>query len=173
MYAVVGCSACRALWVVDGRPETTGCPRCGKRHRFDALKKFATAEDAATAKQARSALLAKRQGAEDAFASIDAFDDLEADLDAVGTSDEEYLTKSGIDADEVAGAKERAMGGQQSRSRREVVRDSLAELDEPDAEAVVAYASEHGVPPDYVRKALEKLRRSGDVIRTSEGFRLV
>ena len=173
MYAVVGCSACQALWVVEGRPETTGCPRCGKRHRFDALKKFATAEDAAAAKQARSALLAKRQDADEAFASIDSFDELAADLDAVGTTDEEYLTKSGIDADAVAAAEERAMQGRGSRSRREVVLDALAELDEPNEDAVVDYASEHGVPADYVRTALEKLRRSGEITNGQNGFRLV
>ncbi|UWG48812.1 Peptidase A24A, prepilin type IV [Halanaeroarchaeum sp. HSR-CO] len=173
MYAVVGCSDCEALWIVEGRPETTGCPRCGSRHRFEALKKFVTTDDEDHARDVRSALLAKRRGEEDAFARVDSFAELEPALEDVGTTDEEYLAASGIDTEEVAAAGERAMAGNQSRSRKDVVLDALAALDHPDEAAVVEFAGERGVPADYVRSALEKLERMGRVSRGRDGYRLL
>lgn len=173
VYAVVGCSDCEALWIVEGRPETTGCPRCRSRHRFDALKKFVTTEDEDHARDVRAALLAKRRGEEDAFSSIDSFAELETDLDAVGTDDEEYLAASGIDPEPVAEAGERAKTGNQTRSRKDVVLDALGDLDHPDEAAVVEYAEERGVPPDYVRSALEKLERAGMVSRGRDDYRLL
>ena len=62
MYAVVGCNECDALWVVEGRPESTSCPRCEKRHRFGKLKKFYESEHADEAREARSRLFATRSG---------------------------------------------------------------------------------------------------------------
>lgn len=173
VYSVVGCSNCNALWVVEGRPGTTGCPRCQKRHQFDALKKFVTTDDEDHARQVRSALLAERQGEANAFAQLDSFADLEADLDAVGTSDEEYLAASGIDPEPVDEAGERATSGQQSQSRREVVLEALSVLDSPDEEGVVEYADERGVPADYVRRALTKLERAGEITRGRDGYRLL
>ncbi|MFB6082376.1 MAG: DUF5817 domain-containing protein [Halanaeroarchaeum sp.] len=171
MYAVVGCSDCGALWVVEGRPETTSCPRCATRHRFERLKQFHTTADAAEAKQARAAMLAKRQGHEDAFADLDSFTAMDAVLDEAGTDDEEYLAGSGIDPEAVAAAGERATGGAASRSRREVVLDAVADLEDPDEAAVVEYAAEHGVPADYVRSALAKLVRAGEVSETGGTYR--
>ena len=52
MYAVVGCSNCRALWVVEDRPETTQCPRCRTSHRFGRLKAFAETDSADAAVRA-------------------------------------------------------------------------------------------------------------------------
>ncbi|MFW5903403.1 MAG: DUF5817 family protein, partial [Halolamina sp.] len=79
----------------------------------------------------------------------------------------------GIDPETVEDAGERAMQGQQSRSRRDVVLDALAELDHPDEAAVVEYAGERGVPANYVRRALEKLERAGEVTRGENGYRLL
>ncbi|MFB6124801.1 MAG: DUF5817 domain-containing protein [Halanaeroarchaeum sp.] len=173
MYAVVGCSECRALWVVEGSPETTSCPRCGKRHVFAKRKRFFESEDAAAAKQARAALLAKRQGHGDAFADLEDFRTMGAALDEVGASDEEYLGESGLDPDEVAAAGERSTATWKSRSRTDVVRDAIAEQESPDEDAIVAYADDHGVPADYVRKALEKLVRAGEASETRGTYRLV
>lgn len=173
MYAVVGCSECQALWVVEGRPETTACPRCGKRHAFAKRKRFFESEDAAAAKQARAALLAQRQGREDAFADLEDFRTMETALDDVGASDEEYLGESGLDPDEVAAAGERATATQRSKSRSAVVREAIAEQDAPDEDAIVAYADEYDVPADYVRTALEKLVRAGEASETRGTYRLV
>lgn len=171
MYAVVGCGECGALWVVEGRPETTGCPRCGKRHRFDRLRKLAEADDEADAKQARAALLAERQGASEAFRDLDPFADMEARLDDAGVGDEEYLDAMGVDPDEVAETGGRDASG--SRSRRETVLAALRELDSPTEHEVVEYATARGVPADYARKALEKLVRAGDATESGGRYRLL
>lgn len=171
MYAVVGCSNCQALWVVEGRPETTGCPRCRTRHSFEKLKKFATTEDRDAARDARSRLLAERQGHGAAVDDLDSFAEMEGYLDQAGTPDDEYLSGSGLDPDEVEAAGERATQTHRSRSRREVVLDAVDEQDGPDEAAVVAYADEHGVPADYVRSALEKLVRAGEVSESGGTYR--
>jgi|AntDeeMetagen681_2_1112603.scaffolds.fasta_scaffold27006_2 DNA-directed RNA polymerase subunit RPC12/RpoP len=174
MYAVVGCSDCSALWVVEGRPETTQCPRCGGRKQFARLKQFVSTDDPDHAKQVRAALLADRQDHADAFAELDDFATMETYLDEAGVDDADYLEASGIDADETAAAAERAgRGGGDSRSRKQIVRDALADLDEPTTDDVVAYASEHGVDPDYVERALAKLVRAGEVSESRGTYRLL
>jgi len=174
MYAVVGCSDCSALWVVEGRPETTQCPRCGSRKQFARLKQFVSTDDPDHAKQVRAALLAKRQDLDDAFADLDDFATMETYLDEAGIDDADYLEASGIDPDSTAAAGERASQGRGgSRSRREVVEDALADLDEPTIDEIVAYASEHGVDPDYVERALDKLVRAGKISESRGTYRLL
>ena len=165
MYAVVGCSKCRALWVVEDRPETTQCPRCRTTHRFERLKAFAETDSADAAARARSELLAERAD-EGEFV-----DPAAVDTDAVGMTDEAFLTASGLDTDEVATAGERADGEQGSRSRRQVVLDALADLEAPTGDDLRAYAAEHGVEAEYVDRALSKLERSGEVTRTDGVYR--
>lgn len=165
MYSVVGCSSCRALWVVDGRPETTQCPRCRTRHRFESLKTFAEAETSDAAARARSAYLAER-------ADEGEFVDPEAvDTDAVGMTEAGFLAASGLDPDAVAAAGERVASGERSRSRRQVVRDALAELDDPTEAAIREYAAEHGVDASSVERALTKLRQAGEVTETDGVYR--
>lgn len=173
MYAVVGCSDCSALWVVEGRPETTQCPRCGSRKQFARLKQFVSTDDPDHAKQVRAAMLAKRQGQAEAFADLDDFATMEMYLDEAGVDDADYLEASGIDPEETKAAGERAGSDGGSRSRQQIVRDALADLDEPTTDDVVAYASEHGVESDYVERALEKLVRAGEVSESHGTYRLL
>jgi len=170
MYAVVGCNRCSALWVVEGRPETTGCPQCRKRHRYANLKKFVETDDADRAREARAAMLADRSGTGDADLDFSA---MAREAEDAGMSDEAYLDAAGVDADAVADAGERADRSESSRSRREIVLDALRELDRPTGEAVVEYAGEDGVPADYVREALAKLVERGDVTETGGRYRLL
>lgn len=165
MYAVVGCSNCRALWVVEDRPETTQCPHCRTRHRFERLKVFAEADSADAAVRARSELLAERAD-EGGFV-----DPAAVDAEAVGMSEEAFLAASGLDAEEVTAAGDRADGGQGSRSRRQVVLDALADLDAPTGDDLRAYAAEHGVEAEYVDRALAKFERSGEVTRADGVYR--
>jgi hypothetical protein len=165
MYSVVGCKECHALWVVEGRPETTNCPRCEKRHRFEKLKAFAETDTSDAAARVRSSMLAKR--ADDG----EFLDPADIDLDGVGMDDEEFLTASGLDADAVAAAGERAESGSTSRSRKQIVRDALEDLEEPTADDVAAYAAEEGVPESYVERALEKLKRAGEVTESGGVYR--
>ena len=175
MYAVVGCSACSALWVVEGRPETTGCPRCRMRHRFEKLKQFVTTDDRDHAREVRASMLAERQGHGEAFAELDSFAEMDARIDEAVVSDEEYLSGSGLDPAEVAEAGERAAAGATGghRSRLNVVRDALREHDAPTEETVVAYAAARDVPEAYVRNALAKLTRAGEVSESRGRYRLV
>jgi predicted Rossmann fold nucleotide-binding protein DprA/Smf involved in DNA uptake len=174
MYAVVGCNECDALWVVEGRPESTSCPRCEKRHRFERLKKFHEAEHADEAREARSRLFASRSGNHEAAEDLPDFETLGRDAERAGVDEDEYLEASGIDTAEVAAAGERAERGQnRSRSRRDVVLDALREQDRPTVAEVKAYAREAGVPADYVEKALTKLSQAGEVSESGGRYRLL
>lgn len=166
MYAVVGCKDCQALWVVEGRPETTNCPRCRRQHRFKKLKKFAETDTSDAAARVRSSMLADR--AEDG----EFLDPADIDIEGVGVSDEEFLSASGIDTDAVAEAETRVTGGQSSsRSKKQTVLDALGELEEPTEDDIVAYAADAGVSEPYVERTLEKLQRAGEVTRTDGSYR--
>jgi hypothetical protein len=166
MYAVVGCRECHALWIVEGRPETTRCPRCRRRHQFESLRAFAETETSEAAARVRSSMLAER--ADDGeFVDPD-----EIDVESVGVDEVEFLAASGVDADAVAAAGERAEGGtERSRSRKQVLLDSVAELDEPTRDDIVAHATAAGIPEARVERALEKLHRNGELTRSDGVYR--
>lgn len=166
MYAVVGCRDCGALWVVEGRPETTGCPRCQKRHQFRRLKRFAEAEDAETAREARATLLAQRAGHD-----LDSFGEQGAHAGEPVVTDEEYLGGFGLDPEVVAAAETQT--GQGPANKRETILRGLRELGSPTEEAIVEYAAERGVPASYTQEALERLARAGEVTESGGRYRLV
>ena len=56
MYAVVGCSACSALWMLEGRQETARCPGCARTHQYQKLKKFVETDNADHAREVRNQL---------------------------------------------------------------------------------------------------------------------
>lgn len=172
MYAVVGCTDCSALWIVEGRPETTACPRCGKRRQFSKLRKFVETEQKEAAAEARASMLANRGGEGEAFAATDSFAEMDDYVTEAGMSDEEYLEEAGLDTDEVAAAGERAESGSGGgTSRKETVEAALRELDSPTEEEIVAYAAERGVPEAYTEQALERLHRQGDITVSGGTYR--
>lgn len=174
MYAVVGCSECRSLWVAEGRPETSQCPRCGQRRQHAKRRKFVQTDDEDHAREVRSSMLANRQDHGDAFAELDSFAEMDRQVEDSGVDDETYLEASGVDSEAVASAGDRAdrgVGG--GTSRKETVLQALRDLDEPTEADVVAYADERGVPADYTRRALEKLVRAGQATESRETYRLV
>jgi len=174
MYAVVGCSECSALWVVEGRPERSECPQCGTSRQYAKRKQFVTTEDPDHAREVRAAMLAKRQGFEDAFAELDSFAEMDTYLDEVGVDDDEYLDAAGVDTEEVRAAGERIeQGSGGGPSRKDTVMRALRDLDRPTEDDVVAYATERGVPADYVRDALDKLTRRGEVTVSGGTYRLL
>jgi Arc/MetJ-type ribon-helix-helix transcriptional regulator len=174
-YAVVGYSECSMLWVVEGRPETSQCPRCGTRRQYAKRRKFLTTDDEDHAREMRASMLANRQEQGDAFAELDSFADMEERVDDAGPDDDAYLEASGIDPDAVAEAGERAMASRSggSTSRDEVVRAALRELDDPTEDDVVAYATERDVSEAFVETALRKLVRAGEVTESRGVYRLV
>jgi hypothetical protein len=173
MYAVVGCSDCSMLWIVEGRPETSQCPRCGTTRSYEKRRQFVTTEDEDHAREVRASMLANRQGQGEAFAELDSFTEMETQIDEVGPSDAEYLEGSGLDAEEVGAAGDRAMDSGGSQSRREIVEEGVRTLEEPTTEAVVAYAEDRGVPADYAETVLRKLVRSGEATENRGVYRLV
>ena len=169
MYAVVGCGECSALWIVEGDPERTECPRCGTSKRHEYRREFLTTEDEDHAREVRASMLASRQGESGAFAEVGSF----AELDAAGVDDETYLKGVGVDTDEVEAAADRAAGGGGSRSREETVRAALRELEAPSEAEVASYAADHGVSREYAERALERLVRAGEVTEAGGGYRLL
>ncbi|WP_367175749.1 DUF5817 domain-containing protein [Haloarcula rubripromontorii] len=103
-YAVVGCTDCSALWLIDkSSDESSTCPTCGRTHDRGRLRSLATAEDRAVAAQRRSALLASRCGESDA--DLRAYWDQAAEEPVI--DDREYLDGMGLDdelVDELCGA---------------------------------------------------------------------
>jgi DNA replicative helicase MCM subunit Mcm2 (Cdc46/Mcm family) len=172
MYAVVGCSDCQALWIVEGRPETTQCPRCGSTRQHAKRRKFVETDDEDHAREVRASMLAARQDQGDAFAKLDSFAEMEAKLDDAGPNEDAVLEAASVDPDEASAAGERATSGAGgSTSRKETVLAALRESEEPTAEDIVAYATERGVPESYVRNALEKLQRRGKVTESGGTYR--
>lgn len=174
MYAVVGCSECSNLWIVEGRSETSQCPRCGSRRPFEARKKFVETADADHAREVRASMLANRQDEGDAFASVDSVAELESQVEDGVVDDAAYLEESGLDVEEVKAAGERdPRGSTDTGSRKDIVERAVRELDRPTADEVVDYADERGVPASYTERALEKLVRNGDASESGGRYRLL
>lgn len=170
MYAVVGCEHCSALWVLEGRPETTTCPRCETRHRVERLRSLAETETAPAAREARSRLLAERSGSDADLADFGALGQAAADA---GVDEDAYLEAAGIDPETVADVGERLGGSGGSPSRRDVVREALRELDRPTADEVAERAGERGVEREYVERLLSRLRERGEVSVSDGRYRLL
>lgn len=168
MYAVVGCSACSALWMLEDRQETAECPRCGKTHQYGKLKTFVETEDADHAREVRASMLASREGHADEFAAVDSFADLESRVEDPVVSNEEYLEGSGLDSDAIAAVDD---DDRSSRSRREIVLDAVEATEEPTHENVVERAIAHDVPESVVERALDKLVRSGELTESGGRYR--
>ncbi len=176
MYAVVGCNNCSMLWLLsDPRDSKTAqCPRCQKTHQTTKLKRFFESEDRSAAQQARSALLAKKQGHSEAFADVDHVVDLEQQLDEPVVDDREYLEAAGLDADTVAAAGEQSTS--RSQSRDEIIREAVEQSgtdNQPTESDILAYATEQGVPREKARELLQKLCRRGDASESGGRYRLL
>jgi len=172
MYAVVGCRECAALWIVEGRPETTRCPRCRRRHQFARLKSFVETDDEDEARDARATMLAERSGGKEAVDALDAFETMEARAERAGPSEEEYLAGSGIDPEEVAAVDETPERDTAS-SRRGIVIEGVERLEKPTRSDVIGYAADRGVPEAYTEEVLAKLRRAGRISENDGRYRLL
>lgn len=176
MYSVVGCPECSALKIVADRPETTQCPRCGRRTAFDKLRTIYRSDDVDAAREIRSRLLAERSGHDDAYDAVDSFPELGVQAEESGMSDEAYLDRIGVDTDATAAAEQRAAtatGSTRNASQKEVVIEALRDLDRPTRQAVVDRAAAAGVPAEYVHDALDKLTRQGAITETDGRYRLL
>lgn len=178
MYAVVGCTDCGNLWLLSDPREskTATCSRCGRRHQTKKLRRFFESDDRDAARQARSALLAKKHGDSEAFAQVEHVAELHRRVDESGIDDREYLEGSGLDADEVFDAGEQAKRGRASSGsvdRLTVIKDAIRDGDRPTEDEIVATAGENDVPVEKARDLLEKLRRRGEVSESGGRYRLL
>ncbi|UIP01111.1 DUF5817 domain-containing protein [Halobaculum sp. CBA1158] len=174
MYAVVGCRSCGTYWLLSDpdAQETATCPRCDSRHPTKRLHRFYESEDRAAAAEARAKLLADKAGESAAFERAGTVAELEREVEAFegAVSDREYLERAGVDADAVEAAGDESGG--RSRSREETVRDALREGHVTE-EAIVAYATDHGVPADAARDLLDRLTRRGEATESRGEYRLL
>ncbi|ELZ94021.1 hypothetical protein C440_10388 [Haloferax mucosum ATCC BAA-1512] len=179
MYAVVGCTDCANMWLLSnpGESKTATCPRCGRRNQTKKLRRFFESEDRDAARQARSALLAKKHGDSEAFADVAHVSELGQQVEDAGIDDREYLEGAGLDADEVFEAGAKAKHGQNSASgstdRLTIVREVIRDSDRPTEDEIVAAAGERGVPEERARDLLDKLRRRGEVSESRGRHRLL
>lgn len=173
MYAVVGCTDCGALWLLSDpeTAETAQCPRCGKRHRTERLRRFYESADREAARQARATMLAERGGQGEAFEGVESVADMERQLDDAGVDDREFLAAAGLDPDEVEAAGEATPASGGSRDHREVVLDAVRGGDRPTGDEIVDYATDRGVPAEAARALLEKLTRRGEVSESRGRYR--
>lgn len=173
MYAVVGCTECSALWIIETGADTAGCPRCDTRHRTTQLKHLFETESEDQAREARASMLASRQGDSETYAELEDYGTLEEQVGDGVVDDTEYLSGAGLDPESVAAAGERATTSPSSQSRREIVVSAVTSLDAPTAADIIAYAEERGVPESATRALLEKLRRKGLVTERNGSYRLL
>lgn len=157
MYAVVGCSDCEHLWVVEGTPETTECRRCGSRHTFRDRRRLAEATDPDEARELRSQLLAARSDSESSPpASFHELEDRVADGVIETVHPVTIAEEDGPPTDRVG-----------------LVRHALETLEEPDRTELVAYCTDHGLTATQVERTLEALLQAGAVTRESGSYRAV
>lgn len=172
MYSVVGCSECESVKIVEGKPETTVCNRCGKTLQFNRLKVFFESDNLEAAKEARSLLLAKRndldvfyQGMMENLVERGEFQD--EVMRRFG--EDELLEQEGVDKEEVEEASEKVEEHKGSDPKKRIVMDAIEFLDEPRDEDIIEFAQERGVDPEFTEEAVDKLCMEGKAMRTREG----
>lgn len=164
------------MWLLTDprQSKTATCPRCRRTHQTKKLRTFLETEDRDAAREARAALLAKKHGDSEAFAETAHVSEMEDLVEEAGVDDDDYLDESGLDADAVAAAGERATRGRSSSPNRvEAVREAVREGDRPTEDEVVASAADRGVDADRARDLLEKLTRRGEVSESGGRYRLL
>lgn len=170
MYTIVVCPNCENVKIVKDRPKRTQCGRCKKRHKFRDLKHFYQCEDSDEARQARAVVLAQvndREAEYERLSNQGVFDgEVERAIDT-----DEYLEAKGIDVEEldVTDTEEK----QRSKSRKEIVKEALNTLDQPERADVLDYAADRDVPREKAEDILDRLRERGHLIESSNGLRLI
>ncbi|WP_331233766.1 DUF5817 domain-containing protein [Natronorarus salvus] len=171
MYAVVGCSRCSALWILEGRAETATCPRCEKRTPRKRLRSFVETDDADHARDVRAAMLAERSGEGEAFASVGSFAETDGRAGEPVIDDESLLEAAGIDPEEAAAAAERPFRG--STDRKTLLLEVVSDLEEPSEERILSVAGERGLDRSTAEPLLEKLVRSGTLTEHRGRYRVL
>lgn len=74
-FAVVGCSACESLWILENRHEheTATCPQCGAQHATKQLRALAQHDDHDVICELRSRIVAQRAGYTEEYETEDEY----------------------------------------------------------------------------------------------------
>lgn len=171
MYTVITCPDCQYVQIVKDSPETTTCGRCRKRLNFRELKHYYVTEDKQEARDARSALTAKEQGYSEEFEELYQSEVFETASNVTDRVEDEVLESQGFTTKQL---EKETSTSSTTKSRKEIIEDALVyEVDTPTREAVIDYATEHGVPPEKAGELIDKLQRQGLIIETGATLRLV
>ena len=171
MYEVVGCDRCGSLWIRSGDAETSTCPRCGKRHQVKRLKALARSESADGAREARTQLLAERR-AEDP-SHIAGFNDVAEAASEPIITEADHLESAGIDIEAVAAAGERATASPTKESHQATIQRILNEEETATRDEIVEQATEADIDPATTEAILTGLIQRGDIVKTTDGYRMV
>lgn len=163
MYAVVGCSACHAIWILSDAGATAQCPRCRRTHDRDRLRTFAETESAEAARDARSRVLAERSDHGDDAAGFSSLVDA---ADAAGVDDDAYLTAHDIDVSEL----DREESGTR-RSLPDAVRDVVDAMDTATHDRVLDRLDAEGRDRERVATALDRLVEEGELLHVDDVYR--
>ncbi len=87
-FAVVGCSTCQDVWILEDRHEheTATCPQCGATHATTQLRALAQHDDLDVIRELRARIGAQRAGYGDAYGRMD-------DYAALEEHAQEYLSR--------------------------------------------------------------------------------
>lgn len=150
-YTVVSCANCEEVWIVEGNPERSQCPRCEKTRKFKLLKKYRSYDDIEKARIVRAKVKAAIGGNEDGFNQ--AFED---------------GSISAKDIDIFSGSR---FSKNQSKSFDEIVKEGISKSDTIDE--VVEYCEQRGYGEEKVKKYIEKKKVKGDIIQSGNSIRFV
>ena len=169
-YAVVGCSHCGTLWILDGGTETATCPGCGTRHTRSKLRSLVETDDVDRARTMRARLLADRTGATGSGTDLDSFVVDSDRTDTPVVDDDEYLGAAGLDAAAIAAA---TTSKSRKRSKQEIVFLAIEAVDDPTRDNIIDYTAKYGVPQDYTDRMLDRLIEAGSVTVSDGRFRVL
>lgn len=169
MYAVVSCSDCRHLWIIEERPETTTCPRCGTQRGRSKRRTFARSQRVAEVRDLRSSLLADRSEATDLDQPV--FSTIESEVADGVISDDRELTAAGLDPKAVADrvAPETNAGA----SNTEVIERAVQTVEPATEHQILDYAVDRGLDSGTAKRLLQKLVRTGGVVQDGQEYRTV
>jgi len=160
-YAVVVCSECEFVRIVDQTNKTSKCGRCGKQKKMKQMKKFVTTDSQEKARLVASEVRAKQKGYEDDF--HEAYENGEFDLS----------NYSGVSGPRDWVGEDGSNNSSTSRSDKQIVLDVISDCECPTFDNIVDGASVYGLDEEKTEKLLSRLRRSGDVLKSNQEYRVL
>lgn len=150
-YTVVSCANCEEVWIVEGNPERSKCPRCEKTRKFKLLKKYKSYDNIRKARLVRAKVKAAIAGDEEDF-------DKALEEDMVLAENEDIFSGS-------------RFASSSAQSFESVVREAVEKFDS--IEEISEYSEEHGYDSDRVEKYISKKKLNGEIIENKDSIKFV